>query len=269
MMPIALSEAVQRRAPDVHDLRDEWRCYKAGSVAARNRLVAHYMAGHVRPIALRMRSLLPHHVDLEDLLQQGYLGLIDAMDRFDPERDVRFEVFSRRRIFGEILDYLRELDPLPRLSRIRVKRVEAACERFRVQHGRTPREEELAPLVEDVPRPILRRLLVESGVRATISFSSAQSEGSSRDDDADAMDGFADERLPAPHETAAGSDLRRWLTRGLDRRDRLIIILYYYEHLTMGDVGRAIGISESRVSQRLESILACLRARLRGEDELR
>ncbi len=110
-MPIALGEDAARvhvRQIDIVEktppaVMAHWWEYKAsGSLTARNRLVRHYMATHVRPIAVRVRSGLPQQVDVDDLMQQGYLGLIDAMDRFDIDRDTRFETFSRRRIFGAI-----------------------------------------------------------------------------------------------------------------------------------------------------------------------
>jgi RNA polymerase sigma factor for flagellar operon FliA len=240
---------------------EDWNRYKTtGSLGARNRLVSHYMANHVRPIAIRIRAGLPKQVELDDLMQQGYLGLIDAMDRFDPDRETRFETFSRSRVFGAIQDYLRSIDPVPRLTRIRAKQLQAEIERFRLRHGRRPTDDELRMII-NVAEPLFQRYLDDGVPAMIVPFSSVHPDGEQADDlEPDAMDAFID-RQHGPVRAAERQDLRRWLVRGLTRRDRLIIILYYYEHMTMREVGAALGISESRVSQRLESILACLKSR--------
>ncbi len=267
-MPIALGKGAFRcRAQDTDDFQssvtEDWSIYKAsGSVASRNRLVSHYMATHVRPIAVRIHATLPSQVDVDDLVQQGYLGLIDAMDRFDINRDIRFETFSRSRIFGAVHDYLRSIDPVPRLTRTRSKQLQAIMESHLKRHGSTPSDDELGGML-NLPEPALRRVLTDRKPAAMVPFSNVHPEGEAGDDlDVDAMDAFEDHSEPGPLRIAQRQDLIRWLTHGFDRRDRLIIILYYYEQLAMREVARALGISESRVSQRLESILCCLRSRL-------
>jgi RNA polymerase sigma factor for flagellar operon FliA len=242
---------------------EDWRRFKAsGAVDSRNRLVDYYMDRHVRPIAARMRSQLPHQVELDDLIQQGFLGLLDAMDRFRLDRDTRFETFSRRRVFGAIQDYLRSIDPVPRLARIRSKRLQAAGENFRKEHGRPPTEDELRPMM-DLPEPTFEHFMTGPRVGAMVPFSSVLPDSEEPgESDGDAMDSFADRRGEGPVTDAERRDLQRWLTRHFCHRDRLIIILYYYEQMTMREIGVALGISESRVSQRLESIIECLRSRL-------
>jgi len=244
---------------------EDWQDYRAtGSVNARNRLISHYMSTHVRPLVIRVASSLPHQVDIEDLIQQGYFGLVDAMDRFDLSRDVRFETFSRRRIFGAIHDYLRCIDPVPRLSRARSKKVAAMEEVFRKEHGRLPGTDELQQLL-GVTGDEFGRYLADRSPAAMVPFSHVHPDAGSGDDlDPDAMDTFEDTRHHNPLRRLARRDLRRWITKGFDHRDRLIIILYYYEHMTMREIGQVLGASESRVSQRLESILQCLRSRLLG-----
>lgn len=230
---------------------------------ARDHLVTHYMRAHVRPIALRVYAGLPAQVELDDLLQQGYIGLVDAMHRYDPARNVRFETFSRRRIYGALQDYLREIDSVPRIVRQRARLTAALAERFGVVNGRPPFEEELLGLIP-LPADEARRTLDDANVAATIAFSGVQPEtgpaqGST---EVDAMDSFIDRHAPCPLERTSNADIQRWILRGLDRRDRLIVLLYYYEEMTMREVGKALGICESRVSQRMDSILSRLRARL-------
>ncbi|MHC5023336.1 MAG: sigma-70 family RNA polymerase sigma factor [Planctomycetota bacterium] len=239
-----------------------WRDYqRERSDAVRDRLVDYYMSGHVRRIAARVHASLPQQVDLEDLVQEGYLGLIDAMKRFDTERDVRFETFSGRRIYGAIQDYLREIDPAPRLTRSRAKLLDRIVESFQSTHGRPPDEDELRTLLQ-LPDRVFRRLMNRPRPGAMVSFSSVHPDGDWDESDADGMTAFTDRGQPSPLGRAEHEDLRHWITRGLPRRDQLIITLYYYEELTMREVGDALGISESRVSQLLDEILGCLRSRL-------
>ena len=266
-MPIALGDrAYHGRAHPHHEtppaVAEDWRQYRAsGSLTARNRLINHYMASHVRPIAANVHAHLPAQVELDDLIQQGYLGLIDAMDRFDVDRDTRFETFSRRRVFGAIQDYLRSIDPVPRLTRVRSKRLQGILEGFHKRHGRPAGDEDIRRLL-DLPEPAFRRYLADRSPAITVAFSNVQGDAEAEDDpDTDAMDSFPNRSEPEPHLAAARRDLQRFIIRGFDGRDRLIIVLYYYEEMTMREIGRTLGISESRVSQRLETILACLRSR--------
>ena len=264
-MPIALGERAHRRARQSHEIPthilNDWRLYRrTGGVKARNRLIAHYMRTHVRPIASRVHFGLPKQVDVDDLVQQGYLGLIDAMDRFKIDHGVRFETFSRPRIFGAIQDYLRAIDPVPRLTRTRTKKLQAAHETFCKQHGREPSDDELRPML-DMNDKAFRRTITERRPAAVIAFSSVQGDANGGEDE-DPMAGFADMNQAGPFTTVEKRDLQHWVTRGLDRRDRLIITLYYYEHMTMREIGDVLGISESRVSQRRDSIIGCLRSRM-------
>ncbi|UCD74713.1 MAG: sigma-70 family RNA polymerase sigma factor [Phycisphaerales bacterium] len=283
-MPVALADRAHQRAPKINaeeaaavlppgrpgrsepasppaTIDEVWRNYRRQRTRPlRDRLISHYMASHVRPIAERLRATLPQQVDVDDLIQQGYLGLIDALERFDPARNIRFETFSRARIFGAMRDYLRSLDPMPRLTRTRAKQMEAIIDHFLKTHGRMPSEEELRRQLE-VPEPMLRKLMSLRRAPATVSFNGRNADGEPDEEEGDAMAALTDRRQPSPPINVARADLREWLTRGFSRRDRLIVILYYYEEMTMRQIGQTIGWSESRVSQRLDSIIGRLRAR--------
>jgi RNA polymerase sigma factor for flagellar operon FliA len=242
-------------------IEELWLAYKrSGSRRLRNRLILHYMGGHVRRLAERLHAGLPRQVDVDDLIQVGYVGLAEAIDRFELERHVRFETFSARRIYGAMRDYLRSIDPVPRLARNRAKRLQEAVESFRKRNGRAPDEDELREVLQ-LNDSMFRKLLSEARPVSMVSYGAARPEVEP-DGDTDAMMVFEDRNQPSPFHAAARNDLQRWVIRGLCRRDRLIVILYYYEHLTMKEIGAALGISESRVSQRLDSILACLRSRM-------
>lgn len=246
--------------PDL-PIEEVWRRYsRSRSAPLRERLIVHYMRSHVRPIAERLRAQLPRQVEVDDLVQTGYLGLVDAIERYDISRDVRFETFSARRICGSMQDYLREIDPVPRLMRSRSKKLAGELERFHAEHGRAPDDQELRERL-DLPEKHFQRVLAARQPASMVSFNAANSD-SDAGDDADAMDSFEDRDRPDPLSQAERDDLKRWVTTGFARRDRLIIILYYFERMTMKDVGRTIGCSESRVSQRLDAIMECLRSRL-------
>ncbi len=274
-MPIALAGVARESAAPTKSRTDsaaspqsieeawaEYRAYRTDS--ARNRIITHYMRGHVRRIAERMRSHLPGQVEVDDLAQQGYMGLVDAIDRFDENRGVKFETFSSRRIYGAMQDYLRATDPVPRLMRSRSKRLLAAVEDFRKQHGRAPDADELAVCME-MPESTIVQVLTRGLPAATVSFNGAQSESESSEE-SDAMDGFENHCGDTPLREMEERDLKRWLTHGFDRRDRLIVILYYYESMTMKEIGVTLGCSESRVSQRLDSIVRTLKSRLTEQD---
>lgn len=240
---------------------DVWQSYKRKpSRADRDRLIEYYMTHHVRRIAERMHAQLPKQVDVDDLIQQGYLGLVESIERFDPSRGVKFETFSGRRIFGAMRDWLRSIDPMPRLSRIREKKIANVTERFRKEFGREPGEQELCDRL-DMTVPRFRRIMGGDRPPLMVHFNAARPEGDSLED-SDGMRSFEDRNHRTPDVNAEHDDLRRWITAGFTRRDRLIIILYYYERMTMKEIGKSLGISESRVSQRLDSIVQCLRSRL-------
>lgn len=250
------------------DIMETWQCYKKRPTAAlRERLVVHYMRTHVQRIADRMRTRLPDHVDIDDLVQQGYLGLVNAIERFELDRGIKFETFSRPRISGAMQDYLRAQDHLPRLVRTRFRKVSMSIESFRVQYGRNPDHGELQDSLE-LDDEQYDQIVRDRHAPAVIPFSSVVT-GSAHDEDGSAMQNTPDERTVGALERLQRSDLQRWITRGMDRRDRLIILLYYYEEMTMREIGLALGCSESRISQRLDSILRRLRAQLSQEHDER
>lgn len=244
------------RQPIPADLQDCWvawlerKCASAGA-----RLVQHYMASHVRKIADRMRSTLPNHVDVDDLMQQGYLGLIDAMKRFDPSRGIRFETFSSQRITGSMRDWLRSLDHVPRLMRRRARIIQQEVDRFRAIHGRVPDRDELRVGL-NLPPEEFDRVVGECAPPIVVTISTVSAGG---EDDPVSI---PERRPTSPVLATQRRDLLRWITRDLEPIDRMIVSLYYYESLTMREVGVALGCSESRVSQRLDSILQRLRSRV-------
>ncbi len=254
-----------RRSPESQYITDIWSRYKhEPTIYLRDILIAHYMERHVRMIAERFRSTLPPSVDIDDLMQQGYLGLVRCIERFQPERGIRFETFSSLRINGAMRDWLREQDHVPRGVRQRSKLLNAAKERFRVIHGRSPDTTELIGLL-NLPLEDALTCISSSRPPAMVTFSSVTMNNGSDDNDTSELTSLADNHpSSSPLHDIGRSDLRRWLTRELDSRDQLIVVLYYYEDMTMREIGLVLGCSESRVSQRLNLILKRLQSTFNG-----
>ncbi|MCH2137117.1 MAG: sigma-70 family RNA polymerase sigma factor [Phycisphaerales bacterium] len=233
------------------------RWHRERCTSSRTALIEHYMQRQVRPIAERLRGMLPRHVEVDDLVQQGYLGLADAMDRWDPTRGIRFETFSSRRISGAMRDWLRTQDHLPRLMRRRNRRVQQALEGFRTANGRAPDRSELQTHLE-VDDQELSLLLNEVDVPAVVTFGGLESGG---DEDGSVAD-LAQSDDPGAVHSLQREDMREFVVRGMETMDRMIVVLYYYESLTMREIGAVLGCSESRVSQRMDSIIQRLKARV-------
>ena len=249
------------RAAELESITETWKQYKAEpSLPLRDELVAHYMDKHVRLIAERFRTSLPPSIDIDDLIQQGYLGLMRSIERYELDRGTRFETFSSLRIIGAMRDWLREQDHIPRQVRQRSRAVGAAMERFRVMHGRAPDATELVDLL-DLPLEDALVSLASARPPAMVTFSTVTATAAGGNHESSELSGLADDDPSSnPLYDLSRDDLRHWLTRELECRDQLIVVLYYYENMTMREIGMVLGCSESRVSQRLNSILLRLRA---------
>ncbi|MDA1105547.1 MAG: FliA/WhiG family RNA polymerase sigma factor [Planctomycetota bacterium] len=225
----------------------------------RNALIETYL--HVvKYAAERARAKLPAEVDVDDLFQAGLFGLMDAINGYDIERGVRFETFADRRIHGAIMDQLRSLDWVPRLVRTRTATMERARKQFQSTQGRPPSEEELQSALglSDEEFDKVKRDAAPVGVT---SLNRQWGDGESGKESTHA-DVIEDTRLANPFAAVESSDMLELFTRGLSRAESLIVILYYYEEMTMKEIGMTLDLSESRVSQMHSSILQRLKAQL-------
>lgn len=245
-----------------------WEGYLAGrSAESFRRLVAHY-APYVQRVAARVAKRLPPSVDADDLCGAGNFGLMDAIGSFDPSRGVRFQTFALKRIMGAMSDSLRAQDIAPRLARRREAAVKKARDDFRKAHGRTPTEEELLRLLhEDVVEA--RAILDGAEIPNIGSISAPSDDGDRGKRRAEATIALADRgaATPAPALPVPARDIQKWLGRELSRSERLIIWLYYFESLTMKEIGQTLGICEGRVSQIHALLLERMRARLVREQD--
>lgn len=246
------------------ELRELWRRYKAdGDEKARERLVVAY-SPLVKFIAGRMASGLPSHVDEADLVSYGLLGLIGAIERFDLEREIKFETFAVSRVKGAIIDELRSLDWVPRSVRSRARDVERAHSKLEGRLARSPTDEEMAEELEMTLEEFERALLdiANSSVLALDDlWTFADPEGGSQ---ISVLDTIQDPAGVDPESEAQASELKDRVAdaiEGLPERERLVIALYYYENLTLREIGEVLGVTESRVSQLHTKAVLGLRSR--------
>jgi RNA polymerase sigma factor for flagellar operon FliA len=245
-----------------------WRAYaQERSAELRDCLVEFYLdLGLVRAAAKRVARALPQHVDPDELLSAGGFGLLAAVERFDVSRGIKFETFSRQPIRGAMLDYLREIDHLSRAARAQANKLIAATERLRMKLGRPPGEEEMRRQL-NCSGAELRGMSRSSREGATFSLEH-RSRACDAEDSETTLDGLAaDDGQWNSQRTAMRHDVRDWVVQGLSRRHRLIVVLYYYESMSMREIGQTLGMSESRVSQLHALIIDRLQRRLRGRDD--
>lgn len=225
----------------------------------RNMLMEHYLQ-LVKYTAERIYAKLPDKVELDDLVSAGIFGLMDAIDAFDSERGVKFETYCTPRVRGAILDELRSMDWVPRLVRARAHQLSNATNTLLAQLGRVPTEKETAKELK-LNMVEFRRLQRDANATGLVSLSNKYSDDEGEKEIRE-LDIIRDAKSKDPLVEAQKRDLKNLITKGLMRAERLIIILYYYEEMTMKEIGATLDLSESRVSQMHSSIMARLKAQL-------
>jgi RNA polymerase sigma factor for flagellar operon FliA len=228
---------------------------------ARERILMEQLP-QVRYIARRLHERLPQHVPLEDLMQAGVIGLIDAWHKYDPAKNVQFKSYAAFRIRGAILDSLRELDWSPRDLRRKARLVEDAANRLGIDLGRPATEQELAEHL-GMELEDFQHMLTEIGGLEIASFQLESSQDGQETDRA--------EQIPAdpeqnPFTECLRSEMKHALAEAiaeLSEKEQQVLALYYFEELTMKEVGAVLGVGESRVSQIHSMALVRLRGRLR------
>jgi len=250
-------------AEDVNEL---WRTYqRTKDQALRDRLILNY-APIVKYVAGRLGSGLPAHVDEGDLVSYGLLGLISAIERYEPDRDVKFETYAIARIKGSILDELRSLDWVPRSVRSRARQIERAMAELEAKFARAPTDEEIAAKV-GITVGELEGSLTDISRSSIAALDELWTISGSGGDQVALIDTIEDEHGPQPQTAFAQTELREVVAdaiTSLPEREKLVITLYYYEDLTLREIGDVLGVTESRVSQLHTKAILRLRARLSG-----
>ena len=244
----------------VMDIQQVWTAYReTGDVQYRNRLIERYLS-LVKYNAERIWARLPDGVELDDLTSAGTFGLMDAIDAFDLTRGVKFETYCVPRIRGAMLDELRAMDWVPRLVRSKASKMEEARKALEGELGRPPRPDEMSVRL-GVPMEQLANHVGDATAVSLVSLNKKWYETDSYKDVRE-IDILEDKKAVDPTHRLQNRDLMRLVTKGLNRNERLIIILYYYEDMTMKEIGATLDLSESRVSQMHSSIVARLQAQL-------
>jgi RNA polymerase sigma factor for flagellar operon FliA len=250
------------------ELRELWRRYKdEEDERARERLVVAY-SPLVKFIAGRMASGLPSHVEEADLISYGLLGLIGAIERFDPDREIKFETFAVTRVKGAIIDELRSLDWVPRSVRARARDLERAHAELEAELQRAPTDLEMAARlgmdIEEFNDSLLE--IANSSVLALDDlWTFADPDGGAGG--ASVLDTIHDPHAVDPETEAQSSELKDRLAdaiESLPERERLVVALYYYESLTLREIGEVVGVTESRVSQLHTKAVLGLRSRFQS-----
>lgn len=239
-----------------------WSRFKAnGDTAARERLILQY-SPLVKYVAGRVSVGLPASVEHGDLVSYGMFGLIDAIEKFDLAKGVKFETYAIARIKGAIIDELRSIDWIPRSVRSKAKRVERALSTLEERLERTPTEEELAAELE-VSVDELRQTLTQVSLTSLVALDEAVpgEEG----DRQSLLDTLADVKSTDPQDALEDRELRRILAESINRmteREKTVIVLYYFEGMTLAQIGEVLGVTESRVSQMHTKAVLGLRTKI-------
>jgi RNA polymerase sigma factor FliA len=249
------------------ELKDLWSRYKeSGDQQARERLVLAY-SPLVKYVAGRMSSGLPAHVEEGDLISYGLLGLISAIERFDLEREIRFETFAVTRIKGSIIDELRSLDWVPRSVRAKAREIEQTKAKLENKLQRAPTDAEMSTAM-GVTQEEFQESLVKIANSSVVALDELWTVSDSSGDQVSLLDTIPDPDAADPARELDLTDMKDSLADAIARlpeREKLVIALYYYENLTLREIGEVLGVTESRVSQLHTKAVLRLKSKLQGD----
>ncbi len=250
-----------RRNVDAETL---WAAYlPKRPIALRNKLIEHY-----RPLvhmqAARLAQKLPAQISYDEICSAGYDGLMEAVEAYDPAHKAKFETFCQQRIHGAVMDWLRSLDGQSRTVRSFEKQRMLKKEMLDSTLGRPPTQTELAASMEMTMERFaeMERL---SRVGREVHLSAVQSDDENAHRGSPGGWDIGDANAVDPSHRVSRQMLTEYITRGLNREERLVLILYYTEGLTMAEIGLVLDLSESRVSQIHKDVIARLRRRFKEE----
>jgi len=253
--------ATSAKKREYTNIEELWKDFKkTGNKELRNMLIEKYLP-LVKYIAERLLAKLPQNIELDDLTSAGIFGLMDAIEGFDLSRGVKFETYCTTRIRGAILDELRSLDWVPRIVRNKANRVESTWKSLEMELGRGPTDMEMAERLE-MSLPEYEELLREASAITIVSLTdkAKEDQGSKSLRKIDLLE---NKKQKDPEEELRRKEITEFITKGLSRKERLIMLLYYYEDLTMREIGATLNLSESRVCQLHSRIIFRLKNQLK------
>lgn len=238
------------------------------SLTERNAMVEEYLP-LVKYVSNRIAGRLPSHIEVDDLINAGVIGLIDAIEKFDPARKIKFKTYAEFRVKGAILDELRALDWVPRSTRQKSTRIERAFTELEHQLGRSASDHEVVAHL-GISFETYHQMLVEAHGISLLSLDEIHSDDSDSPD-RNLLEFLADPETVDPAETMNLDQVYQIVAESIDalpEKERLVISLYYYDELTMKEIGQVLEITESRISQIHTKAILRLRGRLMKSIEL-
>lgn len=241
-----------------------WERYKVHQeLEARELLILEY-AGLVKYVAGRIAISLPPNVAQDDLISYGIFGLIDAIEKFDPERNIKFETYAIARIRGAIWDGLRSMDWVPYSIRQKARELEQTYAKLEHHLGRAATDDEICEAL-NISKQQFGQLLSETSFSSFLSLDDLWKIDKDGGNSVQIIDTIKDQNAPDPVTMVMFEEQKRILTDAINKlpeREKLVIALYYYEGLTLKEIGKVLGVSESRISQMHTKAILRLRGRL-------
>ena len=261
---VAVDEVADEKTAAEAALRELWQQYKSTKDGAlRERLILHY-SPLVKYVAGRVGVGLPPNIEQADLVSYGIFGLIDAIEKFDLDRAIKFETYAISRIRGAIIDELRAIDWIPRSVRYKAREVEKAYAKLEGELHRTPSEAEVAAEM-GIKLDDLHQIFSQVSFVNVVALDELLSVGGEKGDKLSLVDTLEDTRAEDPVLAFESEETKYLLARAINtlpEREKIVVTLYYYEGLTLAEIGSVLGVTESRVSQIHTKSVLQLRAKL-------
>lgn len=267
--PAAKPAPAAEPTPEQAELGRLWEEFKGqGSMAAREHLILHY-APLIKYVVGRLAAGLPQNVERADLVSYGMFGLIDALEKFDPDRQVKFETYAIPRIRGAVIDELRAMDWVPRSIRFKAREVEKAYSGLESKLKRAPTDEEVAEHL-GITVEELHEVVSQISFVSVMALEELVATGDDRGERRSLIDTLADAASADPTSELEGQEMRGMLAaaiNSLSEREKIVITLYYFEGLTLAEIGNILGVTESRICQIHTKAVGNLREGLTDRDE--
>src|SRR5919106_538738 len=269
-MSRAIPEPDEQQLGDGLDpVQEAWQEYKAsGSATARDALILHY-SPLVKYVAGRVAVGLPANIDQADLMSYGIFGLIDAIDKSDRGRNIKFETYAISRIRGAIIDELRAIDWVPRSVRFKAREVEKAYASLENKLKRPPSDAEIADEM-DVSIEELNHIYTQLSTVSLIALDELTSVEGDKGDKMSLLETLEDTKTAGPMESFESVEMKEILSEAVNRlpeREKKVITFYYFVGLTLAEIGQVLGVTESRVCQIHTKAVLALRTKIRDVTE--
>jgi RNA polymerase sigma factor FliA len=241
-----------------------WDEYKdSGSTSARDALILNY-SPLVKYVAGRVAVGLPANVEQADLISYGIFGLIDAIEKYEPARGIKFETYAISRIRGAIIDELRAIDWVPRSVRFKAREVEKAYVALENSLKRPPSDAEIANEM-GISLDDLSGIYTQLSTVSLVALDEMMSVDSERGDKLSLVETLEDTRAPSPLESVESEEMKQILAESINKlpeREKIVITLYYYEGLTLAQIGQVLGVTESRICQMHTKAVLAMRGKI-------